>query len=218
MQVKAFLMFKLGEYKEDVARDIADHLKDAGMKVDIRSFTASRLELFDYLEGRMSEIKGEIEEKQYERYARYLDALRKILAEGATVEDFGERLQLELDPQVNEKRKLFCEVLDGNLSQEEREAKIQNSSGIFSDLLDVSNAESFVDTVLERNEIQIGEAVGDRLDDPILRIFADPEEDEENRLARTTTIFTVEPRAEVYIDEFSALLLDEMDEEFGEGL
>ncbi len=207
-------MFKLGEYDEDVARDIAGYLKDAGMKVDIRSFTASRLELIDYLEGRMSEIKGEIEEKQYERYARYLNALRKILAEGATAEDFRERLQLELDPQVNEKRKLFSEIFDGNLSQEEREAKIPNSSRIFSDLLDVSNAESFIDTVLERNEIQIGEAVGERLDDPILRIFADPEEDEENRLARTTTIFTVEPRAEVYIDEFSALLLDEMDEEF----
>jgi hypothetical protein len=172
------------------------------------------LELFDYLEGRMSEIKGEIEEKQYERYARYLDALRKILAEGATAEDFRERLQLELDPQVNEKRKQFCEILEGSLSQEEREAKMQNSSEIMADLLDVSNAESFINAVLERNEIQIGEAVGNRLDDPILRIFADPEEDEENRLARTTTVFTVEPRAEVYVDEFSAILSEEMDEEF----
>jgi len=207
-------MFKLGEYYEDVARDIADYLKDAGMKVDIRTFTASRLELFDYLEGRMSEIKGEIEEKQYERYARYLDALRKILAEGATAEDFRERLQLELDPQVNEKRKQFCEILEGSLSQEEREAKMQNSSEIMADLMDVSNAESFINAVLERNEIQIGEAVGNRLDDPILRIFADPEEDEENRLARTTTVFTVEPRAEVYVDEFSAILSEEMGEEF----
>ena len=57
------------------------------------------------------------------RYARYLDALRKVLAEGATAEDFRERLQLELDPQVNEKRKLFCEIMEGSLSQEEREAK-----------------------------------------------------------------------------------------------
>ncbi|MHB8117480.1 MAG: hypothetical protein ACYDHX_01930 [Methanothrix sp.] len=34
-------------------RDIADRLKDAGMKVDIRTFTTSYLELFHYLEGRM---------------------------------------------------------------------------------------------------------------------------------------------------------------------
>jgi hypothetical protein len=213
LEVIANAMFKLGEYYEDEARDIADHLKDAGMKVDIRTFTDGRLELIHYLEGRMSELKGEIDEKEYERFARYLDALRKVMAEGATAEDFRERLQLELDPQVNEKRKLFCEIMEGSLSQEEREAKRQNSTGLMADLLDVSNAESFIDTVLERNEIQIGEVVGSRLDDPILRIFAD-KKDYENKLARTTTIFAVEPRAEVYVDEYSSILSEEMDEEF----
>jgi hypothetical protein len=62
MEIIASSMFKLGEYYEDEAKVIAEYLKDAGMKVDIRTFTASRLELFDYLEGRMSEIKEEIEE------------------------------------------------------------------------------------------------------------------------------------------------------------
>lgn len=81
MEVMAESMFKLGEYYEDVARDIADHLKDAGLKVDIRTFTSSHLELFHYLEGRMSEIKGELDEEKYNRYARFLDALRKVLAE-----------------------------------------------------------------------------------------------------------------------------------------
>ena len=51
-------MFLLGEYYEDVARYIADRLKEVGMKVDIRTFTASQLELFHYLEGRMSVMKG----------------------------------------------------------------------------------------------------------------------------------------------------------------
>jgi len=32
-------MFLLGEYYEDEARDIADRLKEVGMKVDIRTFT-----------------------------------------------------------------------------------------------------------------------------------------------------------------------------------
>jgi hypothetical protein len=97
---------------------------------------------------------------------------------------------------------------------EEQEAKKQNSEGIMADLLDVSNAESFIDTVLERNEIQIGEAVGSRLDDPIIRVFADPDDEEENKLARTTTIFTIEPRAEVYVDEFSSILAEELDDMF----
>ena len=215
MEAMVDSMFKLGEYYEEMARDIADQLKDVGMKVDIRTFTSSHLELFHYLEGRMSEIKDEIDEEKFNRYARYLVALRKVLAEGATSENFRERLQLELDPQINEKRRLFCEIMEGGLSQEELEAKRQESAGLMGDLLEMSNAESFVDMTLERNEIKIDEEVGGRLDDPILRIFADEEEDDdESKLARTTTVFTVEPRAEVYVDEFYAILSEEIEEEF----
>ena len=208
-------MFCLGEYYEDEARDIAEHLKQAGMKVDIRTFTASRLEVFHYLEGRMSVMKGELDEKEFEKYERYIIALRKVLAEGATSEDFRERLQLELDPQVDEKRKLFCEIVEGDLSEGELEAKRIESSGLMADLLDVSNGESFIDVVLERNDIQIGEAVGGRLDDPILRVFDFGEDEEEkSELARTTTVFTVEPKAQVFVDEFHAVLAEELDEEF----
>lgn len=42
------------------------------------------------------------------------------------------------------------------------------------------------------------------------------EEDEECGLARTTTIFNLEPRAEVYVDEFSALFFDNIAEELKE--
>jgi hypothetical protein len=208
-------MFKLGEYYEDYARDIADFLKDAGMKVDIRTFTSSSLEVFHYLEGRMSEVKGEIDDERFNRYGRFMDALRKVLAEGANSENFRERLQLELDPEVNEKRKRFSEIMEGSLSQEESDAKIPNSR-LFGDLLEISNAESFIDTVLERNKIEIGEIVGNRLDDPIIRIFADEEDDEGSKLAKTTTSFIVEPRAEVYVDEFSTLFCDDVNEEFKE--
>jgi hypothetical protein len=215
MEAMAYSMFKLGEYYEEEARDIADQLKDVGMKVDIRTFTSSHLEILHYLEGKMSEIKGEIDEEKFNRYERFLVALRKVLAEGATSENFRERLQLELDPKINEKRTLFCEFMEGSLSEEEREAKRQDSAELFRDLIEMSNAESFVDMTLERNEINIGEDVGSRLDDPIIRIFAD-EDDDESKLARTTTIFTVEPRAAVYIDEFSAIFSEELEEEFEE--
>jgi hypothetical protein len=208
-------MFLLGEYDEDEARDIADRLKDIGMKVDIRTFTASHLELFHYLEGPMSVLKRELEQETFQRYERYINALRKVLAAGARPEDFRERFQLEIDPLVNEKREQFCEILEGELSEEEREARRKSSAGLMTDLIDVSNAESFVDTVLDRNDIQIGEEVGRRLDDPILRVFDDEEDEEEEReLAKTTTVFTVEPRAQVFIDEFYAMLAEELDDEF----
>jgi hypothetical protein len=196
-------------------RDIADRLKDAGMKVDIRTFTTSHLELFHYLEGRMSMLKGELEEKTFQRYERYIIALRKVLAAGASPEDFRERLHLEIDPQVNEKRKQFCEIMEGDLSEEELEARRKNSAGLMGDLLDVSSAEALVDSVLDRNDIQIGEDVGSKLDDPILRVFDDGEdEEEESKLAKTTTIFKVDPRAQIFIDEFSAVLANDLDDEF----
>ena len=211
-------MFLLGEYYEDEARDIADRLKEVGMKVDIRTFTASRLELFHCLEGRMSVLKGELLEKDYARYERYLNALRKVLAAGAGPEDFGERFHLEIDPQVNEKRKQYCEIEEGDLSEEEREARRKNSAGLMADLLDVSNAEAFVDSVLDRNDIEVGEEVSSRLDDPILRVFDDEEdegdEEEKSELAKTTTVFTIEPRAQIFVDEFSAILAKELDDEF----
>ena len=208
-------MFLLGEYYEDEARDIADCLKEVGMKVDIRTFTASRLEVLHYLEGRMSVLKGKLEETDYARYERYLNALRKVLAAGAGPEDFRERFHLELDPQIHEKRSQFAEILKADLPEEEREAKMKDFTGIRADLLDVYSAESFIDTVLDRNDIEIGEDVGSKLDDPILRVIDEREDlEEESELARTTTVFTVEPRAQVFVDEFYAVLAEDLDDEF----
>jgi hypothetical protein len=208
-------MFLLGEYYEDEARYIADCLKEVGMKVDIRTFTASRLELFHYLEGRMSVLKGKLEETDYAKYERYLNALRKALAAGAGPEDFGERFHLELDPQIHEKRSQFAEILKADLPEEEREEKMKAFTGIRADLLDVYDAESFIDTVLDRNDIEIGEDVGSKLDDPILRVIDEREDlEEESELARTTTVFTIEPRAQVFVDEFYAMLAEDLDDEF----
>ncbi len=212
-------MLKLGEYYEEKAKRIANYLKDAGMKVDIRAISVTQMDVIDYLEGRMSEIKEVIDEKRFERYSRYMSALRKVLSQGATPENYMEMVWLELDPQVKEKRTLANEFFEGNLTKEEREEKIPNFVELMTDLTDLSNAESFINTILERNAIQIGEEIGSRLDDPIWRIFANIDEDEdeeENKFARTTTVFNIVPQMEVLIDEYSALLIEEVDEEFEE--
>jgi len=214
-QILSLLMFLLGEYYEDEARDIADRLKKVGMKVDIRTFTASEMEISHHLEGRMSVLKGKLKEADYARYERYLNALRKVLAAGAGPEDFGEKFTLELDPQINEKRAQFAEILKADMPEEEREAKMKVFAGIKADLLDVYHAEAFIDTVLDRNNIEIGEYAGSKLDDPILRVFDEREDlEEESELARTTTVFTVEPRTQVFIDEFYAVMAEELDDEF----
>lgn len=211
-------MFLLGEYDDDEARELADRLKEIGMTVEIRTFTASRMELFHFLEGRMSEIKGELDEADFQRYERYFAALRKVVAEGAGPDDFGERLLLAIDPQYQEKQNQFQKIVGGNESEGENLVIPDSPSAIIEGIIDISNAESFANLILERNKIQIGEDVGDKLDDPIWRVFDDTDEydDEESNLTRTTTIFTLEPRAQVFVDEFYTVLVEVMDEEFEE--
>lgn len=211
-------MFLLGEYDDDEARELADRLKEIGMTVEIRTFTASRMELFHFLEGRMSEIKGELDEADFQRYERYFAALRKVVAEGAGPDDFGERLLLAIDPQYQEKQNQFQKIVGGNESEGENLVIPYSPSAIIEGIIDISNAESFANLILERNKIQIGEDVGDKLDDPIWRVFDDTDEydDEESNLTRTTTIFTLEPRAQVFVDEFYTVLVEVMDEEFEE--
>ncbi|MDF0589666.1 hypothetical protein [Candidatus Methanocrinis natronophilus] len=208
-------MFKVGEYREEVARDIANHLKEAGMKVDVRTFSTAWSDSIDHLEGRMSELQGELDEEDFQDCERYIDALRSVLSRGATPENFNQMFQMELDPEVNEKRQLFRDIMEGNLSLEERKAKMENFTEMMNDLGKISDAQSLVYEVLSRNKIEVGEDVGDRLDDPIVRIPYLPEDDEEeSRFAKITTILTFNPRAAVFIDEFSAILVDELDEEF----
>lgn len=219
MGIIADFMFMLGEFDVYEAKDIADCLKDAGMKVDIRTFTSSNLEVFHYLEGRMSELKTEISEEKFNKYARFLDAFKRILPKGATSENFHEMLHLELDPDINEKRRLFGSILEGSISKEEREAEHGDTSDLLRDILEVSSAEAFISLVLERNHIRIGDVIGGMLDDPIIRIFPDEDhdeddDDEDNRFAKTTTVFMVKPRAAIFVDELSTALSENLDDEF----
>jgi hypothetical protein len=212
-------MFLLGEYDEDEAREIADHLKDAGMKVDIRMVTISNLDVEHFLEGRISQLKGMLEEKDYARYERYLGVLRKVIAEGAVPEDLPERIEMEMDPQIDEKRNQLAEAFfsDEDLTEEELQAREESLSSIKEDFLDVYKAESFIDLLIDRNEIKVEDDVASKLEDPIIRVIDDNYDGEnESDLARMTISFSLEPRALVFVDELSSLRAEELDEEFEE--
>ena len=211
-------MFLLGEDCEDEARELADRLKEVGMKVEIRTYISSRMEISHFLEGRISEMKSELDEDAFQIYERYFAALRKVLGEGAGPDDFKERFQLAVDPQYKEKQKQFQDIMEADESEGEYSIIPDSSSGIIGDIIELSNAESFVNLILERNKIQIGEDIGDKLDDPIWRVINDTDEydEDESDLTRTTTIFSLEPRAQVFMDEFYTVLVEVMDEDFEE--
>ena len=212
-------MFLLGEYYEDEAREIADRLKDVGMKVDIRMVTTSYLDVEHFLEGRMSELKGILEEEDYARYERYLAVLRKVIAEGAGPEDLLGRIEMEMDPQIDDKRNQLAEAFfsDEDLTEEERQAKGESLSCIKEDVLDVYKAISFIDLLIDRNDIKVEDDIASKLDDPIIRVIDDNYDDEEESdLSRMTISFSLEPKALVFVDELSSLLAEKLDEEFEE--
>jgi len=245
-------MFLLGEYCDEEARFVADCLKDAGMKVDIRTYTASEVETDHFLEGRMSELLAVLTEDERQKYERYLSALRNVLAEGASEEDWSERLADEIDPHREENRERLLQLISDSRQEREKkseeaghveesdqvpdatlldepnqaveanqpesqseEARTEEKSRLVKAIMDVSDAEYFAEHVIERNHFRFGEDGAALPDDPILRVYDEREDDERGaELVRSSTTFSVEPRAQVLVDEFSSLLADDLDEDF----
>ncbi len=96
-------MFKLGEYYEGETKPIVNYLKDARIKVEQKISLCAITDSSDFLEGRLSELRGEM--KDIETYERYLEALKAALAKGATPDDLRDRFYCELDPVWAEKKR-----------------------------------------------------------------------------------------------------------------
>ena len=213
-------MLKLGDFYEDEAKEVAKYLRDAGMKVDIRTYIEGWSQEYNYLEGRLSDLKGKIDDEEFADHERYLASLKAILAKGATLETFERMFEVEFDPEVDEKRERVKDMVEGNqpddsgLSEEKRIQAWSDVSNLMTDLTKISNGKSFAARLLDRNEIKFGEEVGNRLDDPIAQILVNPGEIDDGWTVRTTTVYTFKPMADIYIDEFSATLFEDLDEEF----
>jgi hypothetical protein len=95
-------MFKLGEYDEVEAADIAAYLKKAGVRVELKPSISAFMESAIYMEGRLSQLKERVED--FEVYDRYIGALKAALAEGGEAEDFTDRYLSILDPSWNRKK------------------------------------------------------------------------------------------------------------------
>lgn len=216
-------MFKLGEYYEGETKPIVNCLKDAGIKVEQKVCLYSMPKVSEYLEGRLSELRSEI--KDIEKYERYLEALRLALAKFTPQEDLKDLFYCELDPAWAEKKRKADDILKipiSSLPEEEKEAAKKNLMDVFAeidvkDIMEKSKAFDFAITTLARNEIEQGQDLGDRLSDPIVRIEVDEEEYKDHKLLKRTFFVDFEKIYELYIDEFSAPLYDELDEDFQDG-
>jgi hypothetical protein len=258
-------MFKLGEYCEIDAKAIADHLKDAGIRVELRPSIDAAIESDDVLQGRFSDLKVDIKDENcIAKYEHYLDALKKTLQENPDLDDFSERYLLKLLPTIKEKRKIIQEMFGDicsdsdeygarienpvkvnggkqtaeqpnriSVSGDSADTSIDDGSGdeapdgkfnhelieAMTDLAGVlregSEAREFASSVINLNDIEDGVDIGSRLDDPIVAISIDRDDYERDhpKLKRVLSVF-LDKNYDLYVDEFTLLHIDTLDEEF----
>jgi len=210
-------MFKLGDYDEFEAADIAAHLKEAGMRVELKPSISAFVDSAVYLEGRASELRKRIDD--FEVYDRYIGALKAVLAEGAGAEEFTDRYISLLDPSWKEKREVMAGFLEGDPDiVDEASGPPEEMMGQAADLLKVLEAIHFMGNALELNGIEIEDGPrGELGPDPLLRIPIEPDEaDPDEELIKTVLAVSFEKRVEVRLDEMATPLIKSVDDEFAD--
>jgi hypothetical protein len=211
-------MFKLGEYDEAEAADIAAYLKEAGMRVELKPSICALMESAVYMEGRASELRERIED--FEVYDRYIEALKAALAEGADAEDFTDRYLSILDPLWKEKKEETAGFFeDESITSDEGPGLPEEMMKRAADLLEKLDALQFLDAALELNEIEVeGDPRGELGDDPVLRVPIDPDEydeyDPDDEMIRSILAVHLDKRVEVRLDEMTTPLAKNVDDEF----
>jgi hypothetical protein len=206
-------MFRLGEYDEEDSKAIVQHLKDAGFKVDARSFLTVLTNSQAFLEGRQSELKGLV--KDMDVYERYLDVLRSTVSPGITHEEFKDRLFIALDPSWKDVKALMEKYSDSSMEPSEEDA--EKIFDAYNKLVEMTDVSDFIEDVIILNDIDIDQPAKEKLKDPILRIEVDPEGyDPDQKLLKEWTHVGLNKVYEVYVDEFSTPIFRDIDEEFQE--
>lgn len=203
-------MFKVGEYYEDEAKTVANYLKDAGFKVDIRGLVLARTEYSASLQGKLSMVKEKAGKTGMAKREQYLSALKNTLEKGATSETFEDLFLEEIIPGWKESVAKFR-----LLQRNDSEIDEVNQDSYARTWAECIVAVDFAEKVINLNDIEFGSPIGDLLDDPIVSIpvSSDYEDTKEPLLFQRMDVDLVK-KYEITIDEFSASLFDEIDEEF----
>ena len=227
-------MFKLGEYDRDEAEDVASYLRAAGIRVELRPYLSVTTRGMAYMEGRLSEIREEMEDFEIEEYEQYLDALRKVLAAGTSGEEFRDQFWSVLDPAWMDKKDQVKEIVEGwadpsneggydeeeieedaeEYYEEDDEDDDELATGqveLVDDLFNNLLAVLFAENVIQLNELDLDEA-RQLDDDPLISILVDPDEYElDHPLIKTKLSFELYRCFDVYIDEIDASIKDDIE-------
>ncbi|MCK9405734.1 MAG: hypothetical protein M0Q47_04920 [Methanothrix sp.] len=201
-------MFKLGEYYEEEATRVANYLRDAGFKVDVKGLVTAQSEFVAFLQGKASELRerGKISDK----HEKFISAMKTVLEKASNDEELRDLYLTELDPDWRTKRDRMNE-------KDLEEADEKTRDEIFESLAYSIVAMDFAKDLYNLNNLKVGEPAGDRLDDPVANIYIKPQEaDPEDPLLNERLEVDLEKMYVVSIDESSSALFRDIDEDFQE--
>lgn len=188
---------------------VANYLRDAGLKVDVRALVSASTDFMASLQGKASELreKGRITESQ----ESFIAAIKVALEKASDETSFKDLYLTELDPDWMAKR----EMMQHKGPEEDMDEKTRDD--LSSSLALCIVALDFANDFFSLNEIRPGEPIGEQLGDPLVSVHVDPRSTDPNDpLLRERLEVDMEKIYEVSIDESSSALFREIDEEFQE--
>ncbi|HQI54352.1 MAG TPA: hypothetical protein PLM15_02985 [Methanothrix soehngenii] len=201
-------MFKLGEYYEEEATRVANYLRDAGFKVDVKGLVTAQSEFVAFLQGKASELRerGKISDK----HEKFIFAMKAALEKASDDKELMDLYLTELDPDWRTKRERMNE-------KDLEEADEKTRDELFESLAYSIVALDFAKDLYNLNDIKPGEPIGDLLDDPVINIHLKSQEaDPEDPLLNERLEVDLEKMYVVSIDESSSALFRDIDEDFQE--
>lgn len=201
-------MFKLGEYYEEEATRVANYLRDAGFKVDVKGLVTAQSEFVAFLQGKASELRER--NRILERHEKFISAMKAVLEKASNDEKLMDLYLAELDPDWRTKRERMNE-------KDLEEADEKTRDELFESLAYSIVALDFAKDLYNLNDIKPGEPIGDLLDDPVINIHLKSQEaDPEDPLLNERLEVDLEKMYVVSIDESSSALFRDIDEDFQE--
>lgn len=201
-------MFKLGEYYEEEVIRVANYLRDAGFKVDVKGLVTAQSEFVAFLQGKASELRER--NRILERHEKFISAMKAVLEKASNDEELMDLYLAELDPDWRTKRERMNE-------KDLEEADEKTRDELFESLAYSIVALDFAKDLYNLNDIKPGEPIGDLLDDPVINIHLKSQEaDPEDPLLNERLEVDLEKMYVVSIDESSSALFRDIDEDFQE--
>jgi hypothetical protein len=202
-------MIKLGDYSEDLAKQLITDLSKAKIKYDTRIHFEIDHFKTDCLEGRFSDLREVLKDTQ--KIDQTLNILKAILGQRPEPDKFKELFLKEYNPLRENEKSQMAEILNrvsGNFQALDENDK-NKISQIFLKASDDEQSYYEATSILHRNKIEIGEEIAGRLDDPIVRVTRNLLElglERDHPLVKQTVIISAQKKVEVFIDEFSTIL------------